>query len=268
MVFFGLLFVLMIITLAILSMTVFFNAETILVEGNTRYTTEALLEQGGLTLGQNLFRLDKFEVIDRMKEMPYVKEVSIDRKLPNTLSVSIVENEPVVWVQMGQEAALLNEEYRVLEMVALPLETIEEGTEPTPAQTVPQLTEVVAEPASVGQTVSFGETDYTDFLKRLYHSFGAQETLSWQKVKKVQFFARYDIKIVYDEHVTIDFGALDQIDTKIRLAAYLLNENGTAQAATVDVSDTERVYYRPKKEIENSAEPEENTEEEMQKTEE
>ena len=264
MVFFGLLFVLMIITLAILSMTVFFNAETILVEGNTRYTAEELLETGGLTVGQNLFRLDKFEVIDQMETLPYVKSVTIKRKLPNTLTVKVVENQPVVWIATETGAALLNEEYRVLEFVELPVsempaeeesgeEATEEGEEAeaveetSPVAGVPQLTQIIATDLVVGQTALFGEADYTGFLKRLYDGFLGQSELSWQKVQEVQFFARYDIQLLYDERITIDFGTLDQTETKIELAAYLLKDNGYSQTATVDVSDTERVYYRPKK---------------------
>ncbi len=279
-VFFGLLFVLMMLTLAILSVTVFFNAETILVEGNTRYTAEELLEIGGLKVGQNLFRLDKFEVMDQMESLPYVKTVTIKRKLPNTLTVKVVENQPVVWVRADTGAALLNEEYRVLELVTLPAEMLpaEESEEPeetetedpeeaetedpeepepeeaepeepvaSPVDGIPELTQITATELAVGETAVFGEEDYTGFLKRLYEGITQNPDLEWALVREVQFFARYDIQLLYDERLTIDFGTLDQTDTKLELAAYLLKDNGITQAATIDVSDPERVYFRPKK---------------------
>ncbi|MBQ8894939.1 MAG: FtsQ-type POTRA domain-containing protein [Clostridia bacterium] len=248
-VFFGLLFVLMMLTLAILSVTVFFNAEEIIVEGNTRYTAEELLETGGLKIGQNLFRLDKFQVIDQMETLPYVKSVTIKRRLPNTLRVKVTENEPVVWIAADTGAALLNEEYRVLETVSLPdpAAAPEGQAVDSPVEGIPQLTGIAATELTVGKTAVFGEEDYTGFLKRLYEGFAANEELSWAEVHEVQFAARYDIKVLYHERITIDFGTLDQTDTKLELAAYLLNDNGMTQAATLDVSDTERVYYRPKK---------------------
>lgn len=270
MVFFGLLFVLMMLTLAILSVTVFFNAETILVEGNTRYTAEELLEVGGLKIGQNLFRLDKFEVIDQMEGLPYIKTVEINRKLPNTLSVKVVENQPVVWVPTETGAAFLNEEYRVLELLTLPKEVVpaedEEKEQPeekdeeeeqeaeteeqevtSPLDGVAQLTQIVPTELEVGKTAVFGEEDYTGFLKRLYEGFSQNPDLDWKKVREVQFFARYDIQVQYDELLTIDFGSLDQTETKLELAAYLIKENGVSQSAIVDVSNTERVYFRPKR---------------------
>lgn len=290
-VFFGLLLVLMMLTLAILSVTVFFNAETITVEGNTHYTVEEILEIGDLKIGQNLFRLDKFKVIDQIEELPYVKTVTINRKLPNELSVKIIENQPVVWVPTNTGVALLNEEYRVLELLEIPVEllpgslaeqeiaepekkeeteepeetkepekTEEEAEQPIePEQTledlpvyaklqgVPQLTQLTATELVVGKVALFGEEDYTGFLKRLYEGFTQNPDLDWAQVNEVQFFARYDVQVIYKERITIDFGTLDQTETKLELAAYLLNDNGTTQTAIVDVSDPARVYFRPKK---------------------
>ncbi len=285
-VFFSLLFVLMMLTLAILSVTVFFNAETILVEGNTHYTAEAILEQGGLSVGQNLFRLDKFEVIEKMQELPYIKTVTIHRKLPNTLSVKIVENQPVVWTKSANGAALLNEEYRVLELLDIPEEmlpplpavsipeepkeessaeesdeSVEEQPEEEPdeladqeavvyegLESIPQLTPLTATSLEVGKPAVFaGEEDYTGFLKVLYESFTKTPDLQWDLVNEVRFTARYDIKLVYNERITIDLGTLDRAETKLELAAYMLKENGHAQTAILDVTDPERVYYRPKK---------------------
>lgn len=269
-VFFGMLFVLMMLTLAILSVTVFFNAETILVEGNNRYTAEEILEVGGLEIGQNLFRLDKFKVIDQMESLPYVKTVEIDRKLPNTLSIKVIENQPVVWLQTDTGAALLNEEYRVLELLTLPTELLpteepeeqekpkeetpdkeQESVEekPSPVDGIPRLTQIAATELTVGKTAVFGEEDYTGFLKRLYEGFSQNPDLDWNKVREVQFFARYDVQLLYDELLTIDFGSLDQTETKLELAAYLIKDNGVGQSAVVDVSNPERVYFRPKKEV-------------------
>lgn len=127
-IFLGLLFILMMLTLGILSVTVFFNAEEIIVEGNTRYTVQELFEQGELSVGQNLFRLDKFKTIEKMQQLPYVKNVEIDRKLPNKLLVKVIENQPVVWVRTASGVAFLNEEYRVLELMELTADVIPESS--------------------------------------------------------------------------------------------------------------------------------------------
>jgi len=297
--------VLMLLVLGILSVTVFFNAEKIVVEGNTRYSAEALLKQGDLQVGQNLFRLDKFEVIEKMEELPYVKEVTIDRKLPNTLEITVIENQPVVWLETDTGAALLNEEYRVLELLDLPKEVLPplledeekepvkkeetegdseeaeteetesseeseseagaEETEPSEEpqdqeepkeeelpvyselEGVPRLVGVTPKKLEVGKSTEFKEGDYTEFLLSLYEGCCANPELQWNLIDEVRFNARYDINLIYDERVTIKLGTLDQVETKLELAVYVLEKNGgTAQAATVDVSDTKWQYYRTK----------------------
>lgn len=263
----SMLVVLMLLVLGILSVTVFFNAETILVEGNTHYSADALLKQGGLKVGQNLFRLDKFEVIEKMEQLPYVKEVSINRKLPNTLEITVIENQPVVWLETPTGAALLNEEYRVLELLELPKEVLpapaapEQETETDQAEEqpeeelpvysqlegVPKLVGVTAKKLEVGKITEFKQGDYVGFLQRLYEAACANPEFQWNLVNEVRFKARYDITLLYDERVDIVFGTLDQVDTKLELAVYVLKENGgTVQAATVDVSDLKRQYYSAK----------------------
>ena len=160
----------------------------------------------------------------------------------------MTENEPVVWIPYGNGAALLNEEYRVLETVEFPPQP-PEGEEPLPSPVagIPQLTGQVADHVNVGETVTFGETDFTGFLDRLYQGFMKDSDLKWEEVLEVQLLARYNVKVLYHRSITIDFGTLDRADTKVKLAAYLLKDNGLTQAAVVDVTNPDRVYYRPKK---------------------
>lgn len=271
--FFSLLFVLLTVTLAILSVTVFFNADTITVEGSSHYSVEQLLEQGKLSVGQNLFRLDKFKVIDRMCQLPYVKDVTIRRKLPHTLKVEVTEYVPVVWVSAPGGAALLSETYRVLEFVPLPEtkvpEPAEDSQEEDPEEEEPgeepEEEEPAEDPIALGvpkleapEAASLaegefappgGEEDYSGFLERLYTAFSQNNDLNWSLLNVVYFNARYDIQLLYNERITIDLGTLDQLDTKLELAVYLLHDNSMQQAATLDVRDVERVYYRPKNEL-------------------
>ena len=112
---------------------------------------------------------------------------------------------------------------------------------------MPKLVGVTAKKLEVGKTTEFKQGDYSGFLQQLYEASCANPDLQWNLVNEVQFNARYDIKLVYDERVDIILGTLDQVETKLELAVYVLNENGgTVQAAVVDVSDTKRQYYRVK----------------------
>lgn len=72
--------------------TVFFQVEYIEVSGNSRYTQEQVVQAAGLELGDNLFRMNKNRMIQRVKEqLPYVEDVTIRRSYPNGVTVQVEE---------------------------------------------------------------------------------------------------------------------------------------------------------------------------------
>ena len=79
--------------------TVFFQVEQIEVSGNHRYTQEEIVAVTGIVAGDNLFRMNKFAIQDRVKEeMPYIEDILIRRKLPSTITVAVQEWDAVAQV--------------------------------------------------------------------------------------------------------------------------------------------------------------------------
>jgi len=79
--------------------TVFFQVEQIEVSGNHRYTQEEIVAATGIVAGDNLFRMNKFAIQDRVKEeMPYIEDILIRRKLPSTITVVVEEWDAVAQV--------------------------------------------------------------------------------------------------------------------------------------------------------------------------
>lgn len=74
------------------ALTIFFKAETILVEGNLRYTQEEILAASGIETGDNLFLLNKVAAVQSICDaLPYIESASIRRGLPSTLRISVTE---------------------------------------------------------------------------------------------------------------------------------------------------------------------------------
>ncbi len=72
--------------------TVFFQLEQVAVTGNTRYTQQEIERISGLCQGDNLFRINKYEIKeDILQALPYVEDVNITRRLPNTIQIEIQE---------------------------------------------------------------------------------------------------------------------------------------------------------------------------------
>lgn len=117
---FGLLYKLMsflIICVAIIAGSmVFFRVDTIIVTGNERYTQEEIIAVTGIEQGDNLFSLNKFSIVqDLLAQLPYMAEVNITRKLPDTIIITGRESEPMATIQASGDWWLVNSQGKLLE---------------------------------------------------------------------------------------------------------------------------------------------------------
>ena len=89
-----LLSVLLICGCLVAAITLFFRVDTVVITGEKRYTEAEIREVSGVKDGDNLFLLNKYQVIRNIAEaLPYVEleETRVQRKLPDTLLIEIKE---------------------------------------------------------------------------------------------------------------------------------------------------------------------------------
>lgn len=99
------------------ALTMFFRIELIVTEGNTRYTDSELIAASGVQQGDNLVLLNKYNVKQAIfAELPYIETVSIQRKYPDALVLSVTEcaaaaalpGEDGKWWLMSEQGKLLD----------------------------------------------------------------------------------------------------------------------------------------------------------------
>ena len=120
--------VLLLVGIAVISsVTIFFNIINIEVIGDSRYAKDKIESASGILEGQNMFRLDKFEIEQSMvKQLPYLKTVSIKRKLPDTLEIHVEDTTAVAAVKTAAGYVLIDADSKMLELAAqLPETTVE-----------------------------------------------------------------------------------------------------------------------------------------------
>lgn len=98
-----LLSVLLICAAIITAMTLFFRVDEIVVTGQKRYTEEEIRAASGVKPGANMYLLNKYDIVSRiMGELPYIEDIRINRKLPDTLLIEVHESgRPFALVQDG-----------------------------------------------------------------------------------------------------------------------------------------------------------------------
>ena len=104
---FKLLCLLAVIVALTLGATVFFQVETVVVSGNSRYTQGEVVEASGIQIGDNLYRLNKIQISQQLLQtLPYLETVSIRRSLPSTLVIQVTEWQAVARVEAPDSSSL------------------------------------------------------------------------------------------------------------------------------------------------------------------
>lgn len=83
--------VLGIVLLIFLMVSPIFNIENIEIEGNSILSNEKIISLSEIHIDENIFRINKMSVKEKIKSNAYVENVEISRKLPNTIQIQIKE---------------------------------------------------------------------------------------------------------------------------------------------------------------------------------
>ena len=102
------------------ALVLFFKVDTISVSGNDRYSRETILAASGVSEGDNLFLLNKYDAAARITEaLPYVESVRLSRKLPGTLRIDIVECSDPAGIQQDGHCWLISPEGKLASLSSL-----------------------------------------------------------------------------------------------------------------------------------------------------
>ena len=104
---------------AVLALTLFFKVESVEVTGNSRYSAQEIQDACGVQLGDNLYLLSKPDMVQRLhQQLPYIDEVRVTRRLPNTLCVQVTEFSTVYAVEQEGTVWLLTSGGKIVETAA------------------------------------------------------------------------------------------------------------------------------------------------------
>ena len=126
-------------------------------------STEQLRRWSGVKAGQNLFALDLNRVKRDLQIVPAIRSVAVERVLPHTLKVRVVEREPLAQIQMY----LLDADGFAM----LPLEAYQRAPGVPPVERYPMITGVNLSELHAGRQVDSPQVRAAlNFLRAFDHS--------------------------------------------------------------------------------------------------
>lgn len=92
------------------------GASSIQVLGNSQVTRAELLAVFGGDIGRNIFFVPLTERREELESLPWVRQATVMRLLPNQLRVAVVERAPIAFVRNGNRVGLVDGDGVLLDM--------------------------------------------------------------------------------------------------------------------------------------------------------
>ena len=221
-------------TLSILSVTVLFNVSTIEIVNNEKYTDEQVIAAAGVHEGDNLVRMNTALAEEGiLKNLIYVDSVRIERCFPNKLRIVLTTADPMAEIYYGGNYYVLSYRERLL--------AISDNQHHT--ERLIRGLEVNTETAEVGKLFPDTEDKKVELIHKIVTELDKNKLLKKCRIDVTDPMA---ITILYDDRISIDFGAGNQIEEKLYAAGVLINEKiDDDEKLVMMLSNPERVVTRP-----------------------
>lgn len=222
-----------VIVATIFVMSVFFRVSDIEVAGNTHYTDEEIIRAIDIEQGDNLFFFDRFAAISRVfAKLPYIEEVSVVRKLPNKVTIEVVESTALAYIKLGDERWTLDHNCKVLGKAA----DGETG----------QLVEVSGiSPGTllIGEqlTTADGDTAVVEQLAEVLYQIQERGLTSY--ISLVDITDTNDVQLSYAGRYTVKLGNSSGTEHKFGMLVSVVAKLGAEDVGLIDLSDGTTAHF-------------------------
>lgn len=93
-----------------------FNIKQITVEGVEKLTKDEIINLSQIKIDENTFKVRGVDVIDRIKNEPYIESVDIKRELPSGIKITVKERLPQYIIEIANGNAYIDSKGYILEI--------------------------------------------------------------------------------------------------------------------------------------------------------
>ena len=218
----------------VLVLAIFFKISNVEVKGTRMYSDQQILQEAGIDTGDNLFSVNEDRVNKKIsKALPYIKNIRVKRKLPDTLILEVTSASEVAAIEKGAGFVLLDSNGKVLEENA---SMLREG--------VAVVTGINAKSIRKGETIALKDEALTESFLLVLKSVEDSEI---NLLTEIQYDKKGEVRFIYDDRIRIEFGSTVNLEKKIKRAKAALdkeNEINPYSEGVLDLKTEPYVYFR------------------------
>lgn len=214
------------VAVVLLAMLIFFRVRTFEVSGNVHYTPEEIADTSGVTLGDILMGVNKTSTASRLiVKLPYVEEVTIEKRLPGTIRFTVKECTALAGVQS---------EFSTYWLLSRRGKLLEESEEWDEQKSIPLITGVVVNLPAGGTEAEFADGDKGTMALKI--AGGLEDAGLLAYVTEISVEDLDAVRILYDGRISVELGDGSDLDYKLRYFSSVLGELDADSRGTLDLT--------------------------------
>ena len=212
-----------------------FIVDEIIVEGNSYYTSDAIIEASGIGLGDEILSVFMSDLDENAfyASCPYIRSVTV------TCGFS------KVWIRVDEVEDLMYTSDVEGNWYAIDtdLRVWQRSSTPIPFREFLHVRLPAFYPTERGSKISFVNGSLTyDYIGELIRVLKEQNVLS--AVDYINYSDKFSVSFVFGGRIRLELGAVADMERKLSRFSHILSEKSDTEYAVIDVSDPDRAVYR------------------------
>ncbi len=207
-----------------------FNIKTVEVRGNSAISQEQIIEAVNLAPETNLFKVRKKQVRAAVLKIPEIETITVSRRLPNKLRLTVTETAPMLYFPYATGFAVTNQNGRVMAL-----------TDDSSSLDFLYITGLEIKNAEICEKISVQDTVKFDIIIDAVSQLQNKGFLT--DMRSCHFDNLSDCYAYLKDGTKIIFGKTTDLDYKLSVLATVLPQVNRTEGAYIDLTTPSRAVY-------------------------
>ncbi len=230
-------FLIIVAAAVLISLTVMFKTTDIVVEGeNIPYSDEEIINTSGLKYSENIFMSKRKAAVKKIVEKyPYIENAEVTFRIPGTQIITVETAVASYQIASSDGFVIVSSKGRILEIV------------PQQRANIPLLKGLKLTISNVGEYINIEKSSTRQILDEVIESINENDVPG---IYGIDISNTANIKLNYDNRITILLGVPEDVGYKLRTAMTIINtELAAGDRGDLDVSlassERKSSYFTP-----------------------
>lgn len=207
------------------AMTIFFDVRVIDVRGMTHYDESEVVRLLGFKWGENLMFIDTASAEKNVRDqLPYIRDISISRQLPDRAVVEVVEREPRAAVASGSSYSIFDEEGVIFDHIVIG----------RPDESIVLIKGVTLTDPKVNSRLDGQDDEHLRPALQVLNALYDYDMI--KDVKVIDARESFNIRFDYLGRFTVELGLNDNVADKLRTLDKVVSDLEPHQTGIIDLS--------------------------------